>query len=150
MPNIKSPINSHNRKVHLPLINSQSRTCNCIKKTDCLLHEKCFSENTLYQADISSGNSQTKIYYGISETKLKTRYSNHKKSFNQEKHKNDKQLPNELWKIKASKEEPVLVRKILGKYQLHSVNTKCAYSAWMKNCKSPFREGTICWPSELK
>ena len=36
IPNIKSPINSHNRKVHLPLINSQSRTCNCIKKTDCL------------------------------------------------------------------------------------------------------------------
>ena len=35
IPNIKSPINSHNRKVHLPLINSQSRTCNCIKKTDC-------------------------------------------------------------------------------------------------------------------
>ena len=73
------------------------------------IQEKCLSENTLYQADISLENFQTKIYYSISETKLKTRFSNHKKSFNHEKHKNDTQLSNELWNIKASKEEPVLV-----------------------------------------
>ena len=89
MPNIKSAINSHSRKILHPPVNSQSRTCNCIKKTDCPLQEKCLSENTLYQADISSENFQTKIYYGISETKFKTRFSNHKKSFNHEKHKND-------------------------------------------------------------
>ena len=84
------------------------------------------SENTLYQADISSENFQTKIYYGISETKFKTRYSNHKKSFNHEKHKNDTQLSNELWKIKASKGEAILVWNILGQYQSYNynVNTK--------------------------
>ena len=94
MPNIKSAINSHNRKILHSPVNNQSRTCNCINKTACPLQEKCLSENTLYQADISSGNFQTKIYYGISETKFKTRYSNHKKSFNHEKHKNDTQLSN--------------------------------------------------------
>ena len=31
--------------------------------------------------------------------------------------KNDTQLSNELWNFKASKEEPVLVWKILGQYQ---------------------------------
>ena len=123
MPNIKSAINSHNRKFLHPPVNSQSRTCNCIKKTDCPLQEKCLSENTLYQADISSENFQTKIYYGISETKFKTRYSNHKKSFNHEKHKNDTRLSNEFRKFKASKEEPVLVWKILGQYQPYNVNT---------------------------
>ena len=101
MPNIKSAINLHNRKtLHSP-VNNQSRTCNCINKANCPLQEKCLSENTLYQADISSENFQTKIYYGISETKFKTRYSNHKKSFNHEKHKNDTQLSNELCKIKT-------------------------------------------------
>ena len=90
----------------------------------CPLQEKCLSENTLYQADISSENFQTKIYYGISETKFKTRYSNHKKSFNHEKYKNDTQLSNELSKMKAWKEEPALVWKILGQYQQHNVNTK--------------------------
>ena len=124
MPNIKSAINSHNRKILHSPVNNQSRTCNCINKANCPLQEKCLSENTLYQADISSENFQTKIYYGISETKFKTRYSNHKKSFNHEKHKNDTQLSNELWKIKASKEEPVLVWKILGQYEAYNVNTK--------------------------
>ena len=124
MPNIKSAINSHNRKILHSPVDNQSRTCNCINKTDFPLQEKCLSENTLYQADISSENFQTKIYYGISETKFKTRYSNHKKSFNHEKHKNDTQLSNELWKVKASKEEPVLVWKILGQYEASNVNTK--------------------------
>ena len=57
-------------------------------------------------------------------SKFKTRYSNHKKSFNHEKHKNDTQISNEFCKIKASKEEPVLVWKILGHYQQCNVNTK--------------------------
>ena len=81
------------------------------------------SENTLHQADISSENFQTKIYYGISETEFKAKYSNHKKSFNHEKHKNYRQLSNELWKIKTSKEEPVLVWKMLAQYQPYNVNT---------------------------
>ena len=45
-----------------------------------------------------------KIYYGKSETKFKTRFPNRKKSFNHKKHKNDTQLSNEIWNIKASKE----------------------------------------------
>ena len=43
MPNIKSAINSHNRKILHPPVNSQSRTCNCIKKTDYPLQEKFLS-----------------------------------------------------------------------------------------------------------
>ena len=31
---------------------------------------------------------------------------------------------NELWKIKASKEEPVIVQKMLGQYQAYNFNTK--------------------------
>ena len=45
MPNIKSAINSHNRKILPSPVNNQSRTCNCINKTDCPLQEKCLSEN---------------------------------------------------------------------------------------------------------
>ena len=62
MPIIKSAINSHNRKILHPPVNSESRTCNCIKKTDCPLQEKSFSENALYQADITSENFQKEIY----------------------------------------------------------------------------------------
>ena len=72
-------------------------------------------ENTLYQADKSSENFQTKIYYHISETRRNVRTM--KKSFNHEKHRNDTELSSELWKIKASRKESVLVRKVLGQYQ---------------------------------
>ena len=89
MPNIKSALNSHNRKILHPPVNSQSRTCNCIEKTDYPLKEKCLSQNRLCQTDISSENLKTKIYYGMSGTKFKTRFLNHKKSFNHEKHKDD-------------------------------------------------------------
>ena len=112
------------QKILYPPVNSQSRTCNCINKTNCPLQEKYLSKNTLYQAYISSENLKKKIFYGISETKLKTRYSNHKKSFNHEKYKNDTQLSDELWKTKVSKEEQVSVWKILGQYQPDNVNTK--------------------------
>ena len=74
MPNVKSAINSHNRKMLHPTVNNQSRTCNCINKTDCPLQEKCLNENTLYQANISLENFQTKLYYDISETKFKISY----------------------------------------------------------------------------
>ena len=84
MPNIKSAINSYNIKILHPPVNNQSRTCNCINKTDCPLQEKCLSENTLYQADISS----EKFITAYQKQKIKTRYSNHKKSVNYEKHNN--------------------------------------------------------------
>ena len=34
------------------------------------------------------------------------------------------QLSNELWNIKSSEEEPVLMWKMLGQYQPYNVNTK--------------------------
>ena len=64
-------INSHNRKIFHPPVNSQSRTCNCIKKTDCSLQEKCLGENTLYQVDISSKNFQMKIFTTYQTQNLK-------------------------------------------------------------------------------
>ena len=96
MPKIKSTINLHNRKILCQPVKNQSKTCNRIDKTDCPLEEKCLSKNTLHEADISSEIFQKKIHYGISEIKFKTRYSNHKKFFKQEKHKNDTHLSNEL------------------------------------------------------
>ena len=57
-------------------------------------------------------------------TQNSKQYIQTKKFFNHKKSKNDQQLSNELWKIKALKEEPVLVWKILGQYQQCNVNTK--------------------------
>ena len=107
----------HYRKILHSTVNNQSRTLIVLIKQTAPYKKTCLSENTLYQADISTENFQTKINYGISKTRFKTSYSNHEKSFNHEKHKNDTQLSSKLWKIKASKEESALVWKIVGQHQ---------------------------------
>ena len=96
MPKIKSAINLHYRKILHSTVNNQSRTLIVLIKQTAPYKKTCLSENTLYQADISTENFQTKIDYGISKTRFKTSYSNHEKSFNHEKHKNDTQLSNKL------------------------------------------------------
>ena len=70
MPNMKSRINIHNKKVTKPKPSAQARTCNCINKSKCPLNNKCLSNNVLYKANITSTseNYRNKIYYGISET----------------------------------------------------------------------------------
>ena len=84
---------------------AQARTCNCINKSKYLLNNKCLSNNILYKANITSTseNYKNKIYYGISETKFKSRYANHRKSFENRNYKTDIELSNEIWKLKEQK-----------------------------------------------
>ena len=90
MPNIKSRINIHNKKVTKAKPSAQTRTCKCINKLKCPLNNKCLSNNVLYKANITSEseNYRNKIYYGMSETKFKSRYANHRKSFKKQKLQN--------------------------------------------------------------
>ena len=69
---------------------AQARTCNCINKSKCPLNKKCPSNNVLYKANIASTteNYRNKIYWGTSETKFKSRYANHRKSFKSRKIQN--------------------------------------------------------------
>ena len=90
MPNIKNIIR-HSKKIINPPKDNIARTCNCIRKHQCPLNEKCLTNNVLYQASITTNeeNPKTKIYYGICETAFKLRYANHKKTFNNIKYQTD-------------------------------------------------------------
>ena len=104
LPNIKSMINAHNRKMLYPSPTIGRRTCKCINMSQCPLHQKCLNNIILYQTNITQidkpKNSETKVYYGICETTFKLRYVNHKKSFNHRNCKSDTELSNEFWKTK--------------------------------------------------
>ena len=91
MPNIKNITNTHNKKIINPPKDNITRTCNCLRKHQCPLNEKCLTNNVLYKASIppNEENSKTKIYYGVSETAFKLRYANHKKTFNNIKYQTD-------------------------------------------------------------
>ena len=102
MPNMKSRINIHNKKVTKAKPSAQARTCNYINKSKCPLNNKCLSNNFLYQANITSTtqNYRNTLYYNISATKFKSQYANHWRSFKSRKYKTDTELSNEICKLK--------------------------------------------------
>lgn len=103
MQNMKQIINSHNKKILSPKVNTNQRTCNCINKNTCPLEQKCLTKNIVYKATVTSNcpTYKSKIYFGLCETTFKQRYSNHKRSFNIARYKNDTELSNEIWRLKS-------------------------------------------------
>ena len=79
MPNMKSITNIYNNAVTKVQPSAQARTCNCTHKSKFPLNNKCLSNTVLYKANVTSKteNYRNKIYYGISETKFKSRYTKH-------------------------------------------------------------------------
>ena len=70
LPNIKSIINAHNRKILYPSQTVSRRTSNCINISRYPLQQNCLSNNILYQANASpvGENSENKVEYGICKT----------------------------------------------------------------------------------
>ena len=126
LPNIKSIINAHNRKILYPSPTIGRRTCNCINISQCPLQQRCLSNNILYQANITpfGQNSETKVYYGICETTFKLRYANHKKSFSHRNRKSDTELSNKFWRIKDNKHSANITWDILGRHQAYNTSSK--------------------------
>ena len=99
MPNIRSKMNDHNKKILQPKPAEPQKLCNCLVKEDCPLNGLCLKSSILYQATIKCSDSKykQKRYKEICETTFKKRYANHKKSFNLIKSKNDINLSLEYW-----------------------------------------------------
>ena len=116
--NIKSIINSHNKRIlHQTRPCPSEKKCNCIKKELCPLNRNCQAENIVYEATITC-NEQIygeNIYIGIAETTFKKRYTNHKRLFNLAVHKNDTELSKGFCKIKRRNSVPKIKWRILRK-----------------------------------
>ena len=114
---VKSLIDSHNKKVIKDNDNQEKRSCNCINKSECPVNGECLTENTVYEASITTidSNSEKLVYIGSAGTTFKKRFANHKKSFNCEKYENDTELSKAFWKMKRSYKNPKINWKILHK-----------------------------------
>ena len=102
--NMNKIINTHNKKIlnNTCPVNANSpknKMCNCRKKTDCPLEKQCQKENIIYKAEIypSDDPEQKKFYIGASGTTFKTRFGNHKKSFNNYIYRHDTALSKYYW-----------------------------------------------------
>ena len=126
MPNMKSKINIHNKAVTNPQPSAQAKTCNCINRPKCPLNNNCIGNNVLYKTNVISmtKNYRNKLYNGVSETKFKSRYANHLKSFKNRKYKTDTELSNESWKLKEQNKNFDISCEIPGIRQSYNTATK--------------------------
>ena len=106
MPNIRSKINGHNKKVLQPKPTEPQKLCNCLVKEDFPMNGLCLTSSISYQATIKciDGKCKQKIYKGICETTFKKRHANHKKLFNLVKSINDTTLSVEYWTLKQNQQ----------------------------------------------
>ena len=120
--------NQHNKTVINPKPSSRGKTWNCINKSNYTLNNTCLSNNVLYKSNITPRieNYENKIYYSSSETKFKSRYPDHWKTFENRKHKAETELFNEIWKLKEqNKNVDKILWQILGIDQSHNITKRC-------------------------
>jgi hypothetical protein len=67
---------------------------------------------------------QTENYIGLTENEFKTRYANHKQSFNNETLKNATELSKYIWKLKRSNTDYKINWKIVGHAPAYTNTTK--------------------------
>ena len=103
MPNIRASINAHNKRILEDKVELTPGDCNCRESEECPMPGECTTPNLLYEATVTSNLPRygSKLYKGISEPPWKDRYGNHKKSFNNQKYKNETCLSKEVWRVKS-------------------------------------------------
>ena len=82
MDNLATIIKKHNAKILKPNENTINKECNCRKKSECPLDGECMTPSTIYKATVTSTNREPKAYIGMTESNFKSRFRNHKQSFN--------------------------------------------------------------------
>ena len=108
------------------------------RKNDCPLENQCLNKNIVYQATVTTQES-THTYVGMTENPFKTRYGNHKQSFNHRKYSNQTELSKHIWTLKDKKTEFKVTWKILCHATPYSNNTKkcnlCTTEKFIILCK---------------
>ena len=82
--------------------NYVKKECNCKSRDNCPMNGRCNLNNVIYQAIIYPKENITdqKTYIGLTSTKWKERYSNHKFTFSHEHLKHHTALSKQFWCLK--------------------------------------------------
>ena len=129
MPNIKRKITQHNKKITspTPTLKQNVSECNCRKKAECPLQNKCLTKNIIYQAKVSSnqGNGvRNEFYIGLTSTTFKERFGNHKTSFTHSTKRTETTLSQYIWELKDENKDFNLTWKIVAKAEPYNPATK--------------------------
>ncbi|XP_057301871.1 uncharacterized protein LOC130636231 [Hydractinia symbiolongicarpus] len=121
--NVKSIINSHNKKVSSKQI-IDTPTCNCRVKRTCPLQGNCRVQSVIYKCEVTAQNQPKKAYIGLTEKEFKERYGGHKLSFNNKKYMNSTTLSTYIWQLKDQNITPELNWSIVKRVRSYSNKSK--------------------------
>ena len=97
--NLKQNIDGHNKSTLQKKI-VPSKACNCRKPADCPLAGNCLKQSVVYQATVATeDNRPDQTYVGLTENSFKTRFTNHKASFNHLSKKLNTELSKHIWNL---------------------------------------------------
>ena len=127
--NMGQVIKKHNAKVlrsEKEKTAMETRLCNCRRKEDCPVGNRCLEESVVYKATLDCPNGGKAEYIGVTDNSFKTRFNNHNHSFREEKKKSSTTLSTYIWENKANPSPTV-------KWEL---KTKCPkYMPGMRTCQ---------------
>ncbi len=108
--------------------------CNCRNKTKCPMSNNCLVESIVYQATVSTNdNKPPETYVGLTENSFKTRYANHKSSFNLYEKRNSTELSKHIWELKRNNIDFTIKWKTLKRAKPYScASNRCNLCLWEK------------------
>ena len=100
MGNMKSLINRHNAKILQAEAPTEAKGCNCRKNSACPLNGAWLTESLVYKATVLAENHEPQTYIGMTEHNFKTRFRNHKMSFENPNYRSSTTLSKYMWDLK--------------------------------------------------
>ena len=98
LPNIKTEISRHNKKV-LTSADNLPPSCNCRDKSSCPLPGKCSITNVVYQATVNRRDQGTSTTYIGLASQFESRWQSHKTSFRHEKYRSSTKISTYIWSL---------------------------------------------------
>ena len=142
MRNVQQIVQSENkRKLHT--VNAEDTpdvNCNCRQRDNCPVNGQCKTKNVIYQAEVKCDNA-TQTYIGLTSTDFKTRFHNHKSTFNNSDKRISTELSKHIWSLKDKNKAFEVNWKLVCKAQPYSNLTKKC------NLCLPEKYYIICRPS---
>ena len=111
-----SILSSHNLNV-INSFKTQTYCCNCRSKESCPLQNQCLTPKIIYRADIENDtNSETKFYFGLTETPFKDQFGNHTRDFKHKTCSKSTELSKYMWDLKDRGINPIVNSLLLRKF----------------------------------
>jgi hypothetical protein len=115
--NLGMKIKAHNSKILKIDANEETRSCNCRKKDQCPVENKCLTNSAVYPAIVKRTDGVTDSYVGLTENTFKDRWTKHKSSFKIRNPKNASGLSKYIWKLDDEHVDCSIEWKIISRAQ---------------------------------